>query len=239
MKNLLTIVFIFLMLLSFGGIVRSSLAGRQNMIVSNGGEPPLPEGVVAVEWLESDGNQNVTIGTIYGADIVSVMAEAEDIPSQGTRKLCGIGWNANGQDDVGITINGWNNSSSVPCIVGNWYEVVFDRNDTAYGSILVNLGRVGNCKSFFFDNGADKGKIFVLFCGSRGTGPYKSSSGNYMPWIGRIGRVRISGGGETIRDLIPVRVGEGEEAEGFFYDLVSGEFFGNGGTGKLVFGNDL
>ena len=60
-----------------------------------------------------------------------------------------------------------------------------------------------------------------------------------MPWIGRIGRVRISSGGEMIRDLIPVRVGEGEEAEGFFYDLVSGEFFGNGGTGKLGIGGDL
>lgn len=170
---------------------------------------------------------------------MSVIAESEDVPSSGMRKLCGIGWNANGQDDVGITINGWNNSSSISCIVGNWYKVVFDRNDTAYGSILVNLDRVGNCKSFFFDNGADKGKIFVLFCGSRGTGPYKSSSGNYMPWIGRIGRVMISGEGETIRDLIPVRVGEGEEAEGFFYDLVSGEFFGNGGTGKLGIGGDL
>ena len=223
-------------LFAMGYVERAIVAARQSFGTGREEEPPLPEGVVAVEWLESDGNQNVTIGTIYGADLVSVIAESEDIPLSGMRKLCGIGWNANGQDDVGIGPNGWNNNVKAPCSVGSWHEVSFDRK---LGRTFVDGIDCGPCLYFFFTAGVDAGKTFVLFCGSRGTGPYKSATGNYMPWIGRIGRVRISGGGETIRDLIPVRVGEVEEAEGFFYDLVSGEFFGNGGTGKLGIGDDL
>lgn len=41
-----------------------------------------------------------------------------------------------------------------------------------------------------------------------------------------------------VRDFIPVRVGSGAEAVGYMYDRVSGELFGNAGTGAFVIGPD-
>ena len=42
--------------------------------------------------------------------------------------------------------------------------------------------------------------------------------------------------GETlVRDYIPVRVGQ----VGYMYDKVSGQLFGNSGTGNFILGNDI
>lgn len=43
---------------------------------------------------------------------------------------------------------------------------------------------------------------------------------------------------ELVLDLIPVRVGSGASAVGYMYDRVSGELFGNAGTGAFVIGPD-
>ena len=51
---------------------------------------------------------------------------------------------------------------------------------------------------------------------------------------GRIYYVRISG----VCDFIPVRVGSGANAVGYLYDRVSGELFGNMGSGAFVIGPD-
>ena len=40
------------------------------------------------------------------------------------------------------------------------------------------------------------------------------------------------------RDFIPVRVGSGANAVGYMYDRVSGQLFGNAGTGAFVIGPD-
>lgn len=44
--------------------------------------------------------------------------------------------------------------------------------------------------------------------------------------------------GSLVRDFIPVRVGSGSSAVGYLYDRVSGELFGNAGTGAFVIGPD-
>ena len=41
-----------------------------------------------------------------------------------------------------------------------------------------------------------------------------------------------------VRDFIPVRVGSGSSAVGYMYDRVSGQLFGNAGTGAFVIGPD-
>jgi hypothetical protein len=51
----------------------------------------------------------------------------------------------------------------------------------------------------------------------------------------RIAMCQISSSDVLVRDLIPVRVGD----VGYMYDKVSGELFGNAGTGAFVLGNDL
>lgn len=58
---------------------------------------------------------------------------------------------------------------------------------------------------------------------------------SYSKWSGKIYYTKITQGSSTIMDLIPVRVG----TTGYMYDKVSGELFGNSGTGSFTLGNDV
>lgn len=51
----------------------------------------------------------------------------------------------------------------------------------------------------------------------------------------RVGKVKIYDGDKLKRDFIPVRV----EQVGYMYDKVSGQLFGNAGTGDFILGNDI
>lgn len=55
-----------------------------------------------------------------------------------------------------------------------------------------------------------------------------------IEYIGRVSNVKISQGDEIVMDLIPVR----KNGIGYMYDRVSGELFGNSGTGDFVLGPD-
>lgn len=61
------------------------------------------------------------------------------------------------------------------------------------------------------------------------------SNDNYSKWYGRIYAVQITQGTEIIIDLIPVRVGN----VGYMYDKVSGNLFGNVGSGNFILGPDI
>lgn len=51
----------------------------------------------------------------------------------------------------------------------------------------------------------------------------------------RIFYCKITIGGEIVRDFIPVRVGQ----VGYMYDKISGQLFGNTGTGDFILGHDI
>lgn len=57
---------------------------------------------------------------------------------------------------------------------------------------------------------------------------------NASSFTGRIRRFYIKNNGVVKLDLIPVRVGN----VGYMYDKVSGQLFGNAGTGKFILGPD-
>jgi hypothetical protein len=50
--------------------------------------------------------------------------------------------------------------------------------------------------------------------------------------------ITIKSGSATVFDAIPVRIGSGASAVGYLYDRVSGQLFGNAGTGAFVIGPD-
>ena len=60
-------------------------------------------------------------------------------------------------------------------------------------------------------------------------------SASYSKWYGRIYEVKITQGNILAMHLIPVRVG----TTGYMYDKVSGQLFGNAGTGDFILGNDI
>lgn len=57
----------------------------------------------------------------------------------------------------------------------------------------------------------------------------------FILFNGNIYSAKIWQSGNLIFDFIPVRVGQ----SGFMYDKVSGQLFGNAGTGDFILGNDI
>lgn len=58
---------------------------------------------------------------------------------------------------------------------------------------------------------------------------------SYSKWKGKIYHISITQGSDLIMDFIPVRVGQ----VGYMYDKVSGNLFGNSGTGSFTLGPDV
>lgn len=56
-----------------------------------------------------------------------------------------------------------------------------------------------------------------------------------IPNSGRIYSLKVEKAGQTLLDAIPVRVG----TTGYMYDSVSGNLFGNAGTGDFILGSDV
>ena len=54
----------------------------------------------------------------------------------------------------------------------------------------------------------------------------------------RMYSLAITKSGESVADFQPVRVGSGSSAVGYLYDRVSGQLFGNAGTGAFTIGPD-
>ena len=68
-----------------------------------------------------------------------------------------------------------------------------------------------------------------MFARNKGSG----TIGNYSK--AKVYYCKIWNGGTLVRDFIPVRVGQ----VGYMYDKVSGQLFGNSGTGSFTLGNDI
>lgn len=60
-------------------------------------------------------------------------------------------------------------------------------------------------------------------------------SASYTKWSGRIHAVKISQGSDIIFDFIPVR----KDGVGYMYDRISGNLYGNNGTGSFTLGPDV
>lgn len=56
-----------------------------------------------------------------------------------------------------------------------------------------------------------------------------------FPNGGRVYSVKVENNNQTLLDAIPVRVGQ----VGYMYDKVSGQLFGNAGTGDFILGSDV
>ena len=63
---------------------------------------------------------------------------------------------------------------------------------------------------------------------------FASSTGGYA-FSGKVFYIKIYKDNSLVRDFIPVRVG----STGYMYDKVSGQLFGNAGTGDFILGNDI
>lgn len=173
-----------------------------------------------VEYLESDGSQYINSGLIGGNDVglyVRILKlNTQDRQIIGSRDSSG-----NTRFFIGNAYIGWGAyygiGSPTTGIVDEWeLNYLNSRKFAKNGDTVIQLGDLGFTPTF---------PIFIFAF---------NYAGNAQGWAGRIYAAKISRGTTIVMDLIPVRVG----TTGYMYDKVSGQLFGNAGSGDFILGND-
>lgn len=116
------------------------------------------------------------------------------------------------------------NSQQDLYLTGQRFVIVF--NETNTHKVMVNGLEKATFDSSNFKN-QDQSKKIMIFATS-GYEPKYGTSNTRIYWC------KIRENGVLLRDFIPVRVGD----VGYLYDSVSGQLFGNAGTGSFVIGPD-
>ena len=173
-----------------------------------------------VEYLESDGSQYINSGLIGGNDVglyvIVSRRNTQDRQIIGSRESRG-----NTRFFIGNNYFGW----------GIYYGIGSSTTGIVYEWELNYLN-----SRYFSENGGGFRALSDL--DFTPTSPIfifaLNNAGNAQCWTGRIYSAKISKGTTIVMDLIPVRVG----TTGYMYDKVSGQLFGNDGTGNFILGND-
>lgn len=194
--------------------------------------PPLPYDS-QIEYLESSGTQYIDSGIECTSDL-SVKFKFM-VPSNSNSAICGgISTLSSGyfrhhaspfqNNFYWIQANNKSSSSiSTSWSTYTWYEVDIDAVNGTY-SINNSSGTFTPISTL-----RTTGNSFGLF-GRIGGGSIALQTRSC-----RIAYFKLLKNGRLLRDFIPVK----SEQVGYLYDKVSGELFGNSGTGSFTLGNDV
>ena len=192
---------------------------------------PLPYDA-EVEYLESTGTQWIDTGIAFDAFPLSInmgfskMSRTSPTDFFGTVAE-GIGKYIIDEDRLWFYIRYGNinhNGGIGRVSLGTYYGIELSVNSEGVGSFVANGETL------------QKDKQAVL-----GSSEHHTFPGRRYPGGGnvRFYFVKVVNGGKLVRDFIPVRfTNENGESEGAMYDRVSGQLFGNAGTGEFVIGPD-
>jgi hypothetical protein len=139
--------------------------------------------------------------------------------------------------------NGWNNGKSFvffPIGTGNSGRRILTQignisNSTSYRPYVVvdrdvTFKQIGDGNRFYYDN--------ILYTSDSPTYKTYNSNSNLIIQFNcgfLVKKVALTYNGVCVFDAIPVRVGN----VGYMYDKISGQLFGNAGTGDFILGNDI
>ena len=177
-----------------------------------------------VEYLESDGTQYINTGVIPTNTI------GVEIGILYSNNKCGFISGGNkwqyefyiGRADNSIIFN-TNTSQGLRISKGNSFVDSMHVYKYDNGSCYIDDELVGTNSP----NIPSTSRTLCVFC-------YNRSSGHGEFTVGKLYFLKITINGVLQRDLIPVRVGQ----VGYMYDKVSGNLFGNSGTGSFILGPD-
>ena len=178
-----------------------------------------------IEYIESTGTQYIDTGItlVYATDVVEMSLNIS-ITSGSSRQLNGtngflfFGVNASSKFEVSGTAAGTYDSS-----FHNWYL----RSITGKRIIGVIDGGVYSGGSTVNTNTSIYNLCLFAIGGTNGAAAQLFIKQKLKNTV-------IKKNGIVVRDFIPVRVGQ----VGYLYDRVSGELFGNAGTGNFTLGSD-
>ena len=187
-----------------------------------------------VEWLESTGTQYIKTDIIPGIGYTYRMTfRSTGVVNYGY--IFGVNW----KDDAGaIEFFGLRRKASQAIFQSLGFKIgtVPCEEDIDY-DITINGGEDGSLNEFELADGrvfSNNSRISVgptlpmnLFAvNNNGSAAFQNKARLYL--------FSVESNGEAILDLIPVRVG----TVGYMFDRVSGQLFGNAGTGAFIIGHD-
>lgn len=192
-------------------------------VMGGGGEKPLPQGAVMIEFLESSGTQLLDTG-INGGDDCSYEVVFKALQgSANYRVFLGSSQRETALPKLyhysQIQAQWWNGSGLTSKVVGNInikYKVEYKNGSLYFDDVL----------KFTMGTGGFGSKNFCAF-------GYLAESGTMSSKM-QLFSLKLWKDGVLVRNMIPVRI----ETTGYMYDKVSGQLFGNAGTGSFTLGPD-
>ncbi|MBP5723035.1 MAG: hypothetical protein J6X18_05615 [Bacteroidales bacterium] len=194
-----------------------------------------------IEYLESDGTQYIDTGIVINGYTTNVKVEL-DFKNNETASAVKVMW-------------GFMGSGNLPRWGNFIYSAYFyaSANSTTSTSVVQDTSRHVISSILHYDNGVKVWSAYVdgivrnlnvnisspntlssntlpIFLFARNN---YGTAGNFIS--AKIYRFSVEIDGQQIANLIPVRVG----SVGYMYDTVSGQFFGNDGTGDFILGPDI
>ena len=171
-----------------------------------------------VEYLESTRTQLIDTGYVLSASdriVVQVYFQAND--NAGSMVILGI-LNPKLWITTGICRFNGENYADINTLrkLGAWNSISIDKDYCTCNGTAVPMS-----EGTFLDN-----SLSLFLFGANGSTSINTN--------GRISSCKIYHSGVLVRDYIPVRKG----TVGYMYDRVSGQLFGNAGTGAFIIGPD-
>lgn len=195
---------------------------------------PVPPYDAEVEYLESTGSEYIDTSIAYDSTVVVDAKLNVTGTTDGT--VFGIYTNDNG------TVNRWalmmtgSNKRAVPhfgTITNKYISISLGTDYTVnatYNVLKVNNTTKSTGAAAFSVSSPVSIYLFARHnWQSAGVDTVDSNRQCKLYWL------KITKGGVVVRDFIPVRVG----TTGYLYDKISGQLFGNSGTGDFTYGNDV
>lgn len=212
------------------------IAAHQTMM----GPPALPYDA-EVEWVGFSGAQYVDTGITPNSTTDLEITLSFDSPGSNPGFSLiggGNGWHDN---ELLIVYNATSDDGRGSVI----YEKSVGNNDArknAASSLAGNFHtyRITGSQAFFDNSSLGSfTNINISTSNSVYIGAHHRNGGD-VGWFlrGKVESATIWQNSIAVRDFQPVRVGSGSSAVGYLYDRVSGELFGNAGTGAFTIGPD-
>ena len=196
---------------------------RRRMMANAGGGLPYD---AEVAYIEGTGTQKIEIPvSVIGGDdfAVGIRLYLTNTTATGylfrSKSLPAINSQRNSYDDIsntilfGSTIGGNAQLGGSRMSVGEWHDYELSTSGKTVDGIFTSLPRTITSFS----------SLFLMGYASSNGYPYRLSS------------CYINHNGVRIYDMIAVRIG----TAGYMYDTVSGELFGNVGSGTFILGPDI
>lgn len=138
--------------------------------------------------------------------------------SDGLLRFCCTTFSSGSQTAFAMTYNTWP-ANRVSVVIGNTYTMSAKNGSYSINGVEYTSTSIQSSYTF---------SPFLMFC-------CNNSSGLQIYSKMRCYSVVVRRSGNVIHDFIPVRIG----TTGYMYDTISGELFGNAGTGDFTLGPDI